>query len=83
MHFKIDQMSAVDFSRRTHITLVMLQLFACSIGVLSFESVPVAVKARPNPITSYTRLWAEWDVVPNTQWTPRSIDSSATQDRSV
>ena len=49
----------------------------------SFESVPVAVKARPSPITSYTRLWVEWDVVPNTQWAPRSIDSSATQDRSV
>ena len=41
------------------------------------------VSAQTNPITSTTRLWAEWDVIPNTQWAPRSIDPSASQDRSI
>ena len=66
--------------RKSH---ALFRLFACGLGILCLESVPVSVKARPNPITSYTRLWAEWDVVPNTQWAPRSIDPSATQDRSL
>ena len=81
--FLTGQMFAVSFSLRMHISLVLFRLFACFIGILALESVPVAVKARPNPITSYTRLWAEWDVVPNTQWAPRSIDPSASQDRSL
>ena len=63
--------------------LALLRLFACVLGMLSLDSVPVSVRARPNPITSTTRLGAEWDIVPNTQWAPRSIDPSATQDRSV
>ena len=63
--------------------LELLRLFACVLGMLSLDSVPLSVRARPNPITSTTRLGAEWDVVPNTQWAPRSIDPFATQDRSV
>ena len=66
--------------RKSH---ALFSLFACGLGILCLESVSLSVKARPNPITSYTRLWAEWDVVPNTQWAPRSIDPSASQDRSV
>ena len=41
------------------------------------------VSAQTNPITSRTRIWAEWDVIPNTQWAPRTIDPSASQDRSI
>ncbi|CAK6688500.1 hypothetical protein OGCDGJMD_00438 [Cyanobium usitatum str. Tous] len=66
--------------RKSH---ALFRFFACGLGILCLESVPFSVKARPNPITSYTRLWAEWDVVPNTQWAPRSIDPSASQDRSL
>ena len=58
-------------------------LFSSIFWIFFLEIFPLSVSARPNPITSYTRLWAEWDVVPNTQWAPRSIDPSATQDRSL
>ena len=76
-------MSPLIFLVRLCKPLELLRLFACVLGMVSLDSVPLSVKARPNPITSTTRLGAEWDVVPNTQWAPRSIDPSATQDRSV
>ena len=76
-------MSPLIFLVRLCKPLELLRLFACILGMLSLDSVPLSVKARPNPITSTTRLGAEWDVVPNTQWAPRSIDPSATQDRSL
>ena len=39
--------------------------------------------AQLNPITSFTRMWGEWDVVPNTQWAPKAVDPSAQPDRSI
>ena len=39
--------------------------------------------AQPNPITSYTRVWAEWDVVPNMQWAPNSVDSDANKEQTL
>ena len=39
--------------------------------------------AQRNPITSFTRLWGEWDVTPNTQWAPKAVDPSAQPDRSI
>ena len=71
------------FLIRMHNFHALLRFLTFVLCFLSLESVPALVRARPNPITSTTRLWAEWDVVPNTQWAPRSIDPSATQDRSL
>lgn len=39
--------------------------------------------AQLNPITSFTRIWTELDVIPNTQWAPNSVDPSAQRDRSI
>ena len=41
------------------------------------------VSAQTNPIPSTTRIWAEWDVIPNTQWAPGTIDPSESQYRSI
>ena len=40
--------------------------------------------AQPvNPFTGVTRLWLEWNEIPNTQWAPRSIDPEARPDKSL
>ena len=39
--------------------------------------------AQLNPITSFTRIWTELDVMPNTQWAPNAVDPSAQRDRSI
>ena len=35
-----------------------------------------------NPITSQGRLWLEWNLIPRTQWAPRSLDSQAKPNKS-
>ena len=42
-----------------------------------------AAVAQPNPITSTSRLWLEWNVTPNVQWAPGSVDSDAKPDRTL
>ena len=54
-------------------------LAALVVSLLITES----AAAQRNPITSFTRVWGEWDVVPNTQWAPKSVDPSALPDRSI
>ena len=54
-------------------------LAALVVSLLITES----AAAQRNPITSFTRVWSEWDVVPNTQWAPKSVDPSALPDRSI
>ena len=82
-------MFLIDYSSPVNVMLLLLKtclargLFVCALWTYHFESVPLSVRAQPNPITSYTRLWAEWDVIPNTQWAPRTIDPSASQNKAV
>ena len=42
-----------------------------------------SVAAQPNPITSTSRLWLEWNVTPNVQWAPGSVDPQADPDRTL
>ena len=42
-----------------------------------------AAVAQPNPIKSTSRLWLEWNVTPNVQWAPGSVDSDAKPDRTL
>ena len=39
--------------------------------------------AQPNPITSTSRLWLEWNLTPNVQWAPGSVDPDANPDRTL
>ena len=39
--------------------------------------------AQPNPITSTSRLWLEWNVTPHVQWAPSSVDPEADPDRTL
>ena len=38
---------------------------------------------RVNPITSFDRLWFEWNIIPNVQWAPGSVDPGADPDRTL
>lgn len=65
--------------------LSFIRLLYCSVS--SFFALSIlgqCAMARPqvNPITSFSRLWMEWNVIPNTQWAPRSIDLDARSDKS-
>ena len=53
------------------------------VGLAASLLIAEPAAAQRNPITSFTRLWGEWDVVPNTQWAPKAVDPSAQPDRSI
>ena len=55
----------------------------CFLWVLVLESAQESAQARPNPITSANRVSLEFNVVPNTQWAPSSIDPEAKSNRSL
>ena len=55
----------------------------CFLWVLVLESAQESAQARPNPITSANRVSLEFNVVPNTQWAPSSIDPKAKSNRSL
>jgi len=62
----------------------------CPLAVRSFLSglaatllTAEAAMAQPNPITSTSRLWLEWNVTPNVQWAPGSVDPDADPDRTL
>ena len=42
-----------------------------------------AQSLQVNPFTEVTRLWFEWNTIPNTQWAPRVIDSDAKPDKTL
>jgi len=60
--------------------LLIQRCLALAAGSL-LGSTPLA--AQSNPITSTSRLWGQWDVAPNTQWAPNSIDPTAKPDRNL
>ena len=53
------------------------------LGMAASLLIAESAAAKPNPITSFTRMWGEWDVVPNTQWAPKVVDPSAQPDRAI
>ena len=55
--------------------------FFSALAILLFSANDAFSKPRLNPITSFDRLWFEWNLIPNTQWSPRLIDSEARPDR--
>ena len=48
----------------------------------AFAICPV-VSSWANPITTNARLWFEWNMVPSTQWAPKTIDLKARPDKSL
>ena len=52
-------------------------------GLAASFLIAEAAVAQPNPITSTSRLWLEWNVTPNIQWAPGSVDSEADPDRTL
>ena len=52
-------------------------------GLAASLLIAEAAVAQPNPITSTSRLWLEWNVTPNVQWEPGSVDSDADPDRTL
>ena len=66
---------AIKLLSRLKFVYILVILLFCSIDGYSQSS--------PSPITSFDRLWFEWSVTPNTQWSPRSIDGEASPDRTL
>ena len=58
-------------------------LFLWLLWIVLLESSEKFAHARPNPITSANRVSLEFNVVPNTQWAPSSIDPEAKSNRSL
>ena len=52
-------------------------------GLAATLLIAQAAVAQRNPITSTSRLWLEWNVTPNIQWAPGSVDSEADPDRTL
>ena len=52
-------------------------------GLAATLLIAEAALAQPNPITSTSRLWLEWNVTPNVQWAPGSVDPEAEPDRTL
>ena len=52
-------------------------------GLAASLLIAEAAVAQPNPITSTSRLWLEWNVTPNVQWAPGSVDPDADPDRTL
>ena len=52
-------------------------------GLAAMLLIAKTAAAQPNPITSASRLWLEWNVTPNVQWAPRSVDPEAEAERTL
>ena len=58
----------------------MLRYLSAAALALGFSS---SAFSQTNPITSTSRLLLEWDVTPNVQWAPNTIDPEADPDRTL
>ena len=61
----------------------MHKILGLSFAVFFFGAVDASARPRANPITSNDRLWLEWNVTPNVQWAPGSVDPEADPDRTL
>ena len=61
----------------------MHKILGLAFVVFLFGTGEASARQRVNPITSSDRLWLEWNVTPNVQWAPGSVDPEADPDRSL
>ena len=61
----------------------MHKILGLTFAVFLFGAVDASARPRANPITSNDRLWLEWNVIPNVQWAPGSVDPEADPDRTL
>ena len=61
----------------------MHKILGLAFSVFLFGAGVASARPRINPITSFDRLWFEWNVTPNVQWAPGSIDPEADPDRTL
>ena len=61
----------------------MHKFFGLVFAVFVFGASEAFARPRVNPITSSDRLWLEWNVTPNVQWAPGSVDPEAEADRTL
>ena len=61
----------------------MHKILGLAFAVFLFGAGEVSSRPRVNPITSSDRLWLEWNVTPNVQWAPGSVDPEADPDRTL
>ena len=59
----------------------MHKIFSLAFAAFVFGAGEASAWPRVNPITSTSRLWLEWNVSPNVQWAPDSVDPEADPDR--
>lgn len=52
-------------------------------GIATISLIAESATAQLNPITSFSRIWLEWDLKTNTQWAPNAVDPTAQPDRSI
>ena len=61
----------------------MHKILGLAFVVFLFGTGEASARQRVNPITSSDRLWLEWNVTPNVQWAPGSVDPEADPDRTL
>ena len=61
----------------------MHKILGLAFAVFLFGAGEASARPRVNPITSSDRLWLEWNVTPNVQWAPGSVDPEADPDRTL
>ena len=61
----------------------MHKILGLAFAVFLFGAGEASSRPRVNPITSSDRLWLEWNVTPNVQWAPGSVDPEADPDRTL
>ena len=64
-------------------SVVVNKIIFAFFAAFLFDSLEAFARPRVNPITSYSRLWLEWNVTPNVKWAPRSVDPEADPDRTL
>ena len=64
----------VRFNLHFHLPAMKALLLRTLLFAGTFAICPV-ISSRANPITAKSRLWFEWNMVPSTQWAPKTIDS--------
>jgi len=62
---------------------MMHKILVLAFAVFLFGAGETSARPRVNPITSSDRLWLEWNVTPNVQWAPGSVDPEADPDRTL
>ena len=62
---------------------MLRKILGLSFAVFLLGAGDAYARPRVNPITSNDRLWLEWNVTPNVQWAPGSVDPEADPDRTL